>query len=244
MIGHVPARAQADLATPGDKCWYFESAPIFAGAGAPLLARLAAVSTMRRVRSGGQVYLAGDRADTVYLLKEGQVRLARLGPDGEEATIALLGPLDIFGERAIAGDEAREDMAIAVAPSLICDIPRAEFVALLEACPPFRVNVFRLFIVRTARLGCRLIDLAFKGAEGRLCTVLLQLGIDRGRPGPDGTLDVPLAVSARELGRLAGLGRQTTSTLLTALAREGLVERHFWGLRLRTLEALRIRAER
>lgn len=229
---------------PGDKSWYFKSAPIFAGAGAPLLERLAAVSTMRRVRPGGQIYLAGDPAATVYLLKEGQVRLAHLGPDGEETTIAVLGPLDIFGERAIAGDEARSETATAVTSSLICDIPRAEFLALLEVCQALRVNVFRLFIVRTARLESRLIDLVFKGAEARLCTVLLQLGADRGRPALEGALDVPVAVSTRELGRLAGLGRQTTSTLLSALARVGLVERHLWGLRLRGLERLRARAER
>ena len=226
-----------------DKLWYFKSAPIFAAAGAPLLSRLAAVSTMRRVPPGCRVYREGDPARLVYLLKEGQVRLLRLSPEGQEMTVALLGPLDLFGERALASEAPREESAEAVVPSLVCDIPRAEFLAVLDACPPLRLDLCRLFVLRTARLESRLADLVFKGAEARLCTVLLRLAIERGRPGPAGAFDVPLPVSARELGRLAGLGRQTASTLFTGLVREGLVERHLWGLRLRELTALRSRAE-
>lgn len=240
----IERAAGRDPGVAQEKLWYFKSAPIFAAAGASLLARLAAASTMRRVATGSRVYREGDPARFVYLLKEGQVRLLRLSTEGQELTMALLGPLDVFGERALASEGQREESAQAVVPSLVCDIPRGEFLALLESCPPLRLDVYRLFLVRTARLESRLADLVFKGAEARLCTVLLGLATERGRPGPPGALDVPLPVSPRELGRLAGLGRQTASTLFTGLVRNGLVERHLWGLRLRDLTTLRARAER
>jgi CRP/FNR family transcriptional regulator, cyclic AMP receptor protein len=226
-----------------DKLWYFRAAPLFAGAGEALLARLAAASTMRHVPAHRTVYRPGSPSSTVYLLKEGQVRLARLDASGNEATIAILGPLDLFGEQAVAGEEVREDTAQAMVPSLICDIPRGDFLAAINSSPALAVNVRRLFGLRVHRLESRLADLLFKGAEARLCTVLLQLATDRGQAVGDGAVDIPLMLTARELGYLAGLSRPTTSLLLSNLRREGLIEGSARRLRLKALPRLRERAE-
>ncbi len=188
------------------------------------------------------IYRSGDPSDMVYLISAGQVRLVRCDDEGEETTIAIVGPLDLFGERALAGEEAREEGTEAMVPSLICDIPRGDFLAALDDSPGLAVSLSRLFALRTRRLECRLTDLIFKGAEARLCTVLLELAADHGRRASDGSIEIPLTLTARDLGRLAGLGRQTTSTLLTCLRRQGLVEREPWQLRLVGLEGLRRRA--
>ncbi len=236
------ASAQAAAVVPGDKLWYFTSTSLFAGAGQPPLARLAAASTMRRVSPRQMIYRSGDASDMVYLISAGQVRLFRCDAEGEETTIAVLGPLELFGERALAGEEAREEGAEAMVASLVCDIPRGDFLAALEGSPELAFRLSRLFALRTRRLECRLTDLIFKGAEARLCTVLLELAADHGRRAADGSIEIPLTLTARDFGRLAGLGRQTTSTLLTCLRRQGLVEGDPRRLRLVELGGLRRRA--
>lgn len=227
---------------PGDKLQYFAAAPVFAGAGRSLLARLAAASTMRRVGARHTIYRPGDPSDTIYLIDDGQVRLFRLDQEGDEATVAVLGPLELFGERALAGEVTREEGAEAMVASLICDIPRGDFLAVLEASPDLILRLSRLFALRTRRLESRLADLIFKGAEARLCTVLLELAADHGHAASDGSIEIRLRLTARDLGRLAGLGRQTTSTLLTGLRRQRLIDGTLARLRLLGLEALRRRA--
>lgn len=234
-----------DLRPPSrDKLWYFKAAPVFAGTGLPILERLMAASTMRQIPARQTIYRAGDRPDMVYLLKEGQVRLTRTDAEGHEATIAILGPLDLFGEQSLSDAQSREESAQAMTPSLICDMPRGEFLAALEGSPSLTVNVMHLLTRRIQRLESRLADLLFKGAEARLCTVLLQLVADHGRPAEGGAVDVPLTLTARDLGLLAGLARPTTAMLLSDLRQAGLIETSRGRLRLLDVGRLRRRAGR
>lgn len=227
-----------------DKLWYFKAAPLFVGAGEALLARLAAASTMRSLRPGQVVYALGAPATVAYLLKEGQVRLVRSDEAGSEATVAILGPLDLFGEQALAGADTRQERAEAMVESLICDIPRADFLAALESSPPLSIALRNLFGRRIRDLECRVADLVFKGAEARLCTVLLGLAGEHGEAAPKGSVEISLRLTARDLGHLAGLTRPTTSQLLSKLRHEGLVEGGPRRLRLLETAELRRRASR
>jgi CRP/FNR family transcriptional regulator len=234
----------ADTDGPRDKVWYFKAAPLFAGAGDAVRERLAAASTMRRVRPGQVVYSVGAPATMVYLLKEGQVRLVRSDEGGSEATVAVLGPLDLFGEQSLAGGDAREERAEAMVESLICDIPRADFLAALESSPPLSVALRNLFGRRIRQLESRVTDLVFKDAETRLCTVLVRLAEEHGTIAPNGTAEIPLRLTARDLGHLAGLTRPTASQILSRLRHAGLVEGGARRLRLLGLDELRRRAAR
>lgn len=225
-----------------DKLWYFKAAPLFAGSGEALRARLAEASTMRRVRSGQIVYSAGAPATIVYLLKEGQVRLVRSDESGREATIAVLGPLDLFGEQALVGAEARDERAEAMVDSLVCDIPRGAFVAAADASPPLSIALRNLFGLRVRQLEARVTDLVFKSAEARLCTVLAGLAARYGRTRPDGSVDLSLKLKVRDLGHLAGLMRPTASQLLSRLRQDGLVDGEPRCLRILRLSDIQRRA--
>lgn len=225
-----------------DKLWYFKAAPLFVGSGDALRARLAEASTMRRIRARQIVYSAGAPASMVYLLKEGQVRLVRSDESGREATIAVLGPLDLFGEQAVVGAEARDERAEAVVDSLVCDIPREAFLAATGASAPLSIALRNLFGLRVRQLEARVTDLVFKSAEARLCTVLAGLADRHGRSRPDGSVDLTLKLKVRDLGHLAGLMRPTASQLLSKLRQDGLLEGEPRSLHLLRLADIRRRA--
>jgi CRP/FNR family cyclic AMP-dependent transcriptional regulator len=49
-----------------------------------------------------RVFSQGDRADSVFYIQAGRIRLSVLAKTGKEATIALLGPSDFCGEECVA----------------------------------------------------------------------------------------------------------------------------------------------
>lgn len=59
------------------------------------------------VRKGSFVYSAGDKAGSLYILKEGKIKVSRLSENGKELTMDILRPGDIFGELVLAGEEGR-----------------------------------------------------------------------------------------------------------------------------------------
>ena len=79
------------------------------------------------VKKKNLVYHTGDRAETLYILKEGRIKITRLSEDGKELTVDILDPGDIFGELALAGEEVRETSAVALEDSFICAINRKDF---------------------------------------------------------------------------------------------------------------------
>jgi CRP-like cAMP-binding protein len=62
---------------------------------------------MKRYSRKEAIYLAGDRADTLYRLQEGLVRIVELLPDGRTLTLRHILPGDFFGEEALEGKRHR-----------------------------------------------------------------------------------------------------------------------------------------
>ncbi|WP_135256135.1 helix-turn-helix domain-containing protein [Thermus caldilimi] len=62
---------------------------------------------MKRIARKEVVYLAGDRADTLYRLESGLVRIVELLPDGRTLTLRHVLPGDFFGEEALEGKRYR-----------------------------------------------------------------------------------------------------------------------------------------
>lgn len=62
---------------------------------------------MKRFGRKEVVFLAGDRADTLYRLQTGLVRIVELLPDGRTLTLRHVLPGDYFGEEALEGRRYR-----------------------------------------------------------------------------------------------------------------------------------------
>src|SRR5256885_14087327 len=71
---------------------------------------LATIGEGRRILelSGKQaIFTQGDKADAIFYIQKGKVKLTVLSKTGREATIAILGEGKFFGEGALAGQGSR-----------------------------------------------------------------------------------------------------------------------------------------
>lgn len=73
-----------------------------------------AVSGLRLFTRGEQIYRPGDVADFVYFIADGKVKISTPDEAGQETMNGILSGGDIFGEKAMAGEEFRCDTASAL----------------------------------------------------------------------------------------------------------------------------------
>ena len=89
--------------------------------------------TVHRYGRKEVIFSQGERADAVFYIQEGRVRLSVLSKQGREATIALLGPGDFLGEGCIASDQpVRMATATAMTDGAIMNLPHRCRASILE----------------------------------------------------------------------------------------------------------------
>jgi CRP/FNR family cyclic AMP-dependent transcriptional regulator len=63
--------------------------------------------TLQRFRKNEKVFAHGDRADAVFYIQEGKVKVFVVSQQGKEAVVALHGAGDFFGEGCLTGQPVR-----------------------------------------------------------------------------------------------------------------------------------------
>jgi CRP-like cAMP-binding protein len=126
-----------------------------------------------RIAKHGHVYTCGDRAETIYFIESGQIKLLMLSPEEKECLLAIHTAGDIFGELCLSGLGARLETATAMEETALKQIPCSSFFARLR-----RDLLFEGFVqYLAARIADRqqvIANLATADSEQRLGETLLH----------------------------------------------------------------------
>jgi len=206
-----------------DKMWYLKRINIFKDISQSELENIEHIAIHKFLKKKDLIYLPGDRNDKVFLLKEGRVKISRLSEDGREMTMVILEPGEIFGESALYSEkEHRSTMAEALDDALVCTIYKNEFESLLKRNPDLSLRVTRAIGRKRREVESRLEDMVFRNVPSRLAHLLINLSKKYGKEKNAGVLlDVDL--THLEIANLIGSTRETTTTQLNNLKRQGLI---------------------
>jgi len=202
------------------KLWYINANKIFSGLPEKDQAEIASKLTEISVRKKGLIYSAGDTAGTVYILKEGRIRIIRYSEDGRELTVDILEPGDIFGELTVAGEEERETDAVAMEDSYICAIKRKDFEDFISKMPYLSLSITKWIGLRLRKIESRFNDIIFQDVHTRLITIFKDLSEKYGVPVSNGR-KIEIHLSHKEIASLIGATRETVTLELNNLKRSG-----------------------
>jgi len=90
----------------------------------------------RTVAVGEEIYREGDEGSHMYGIVTGAVELRK-----GSTVVAVLGPNDVFGERALIDHLPRNVTAVAVAETALADIDRKTFLFLVHESPTFALGI-------------------------------------------------------------------------------------------------------
>ena len=211
------------------KYWFLKRIKLFSDLPDREMQRVEAVTRMESVKRRQFIYLPGDPARTVYLLKVGRVKLSRVNEDGKELTLAILEPGEIFGELEVLEGTQRDTLAEALDDVSICVMQRSDFEAMLKKDSNTNIRLTKLIGLRLKKIESRIEDLVFKDVPARLAHLLFELSKEFGVQ-ENGQTRLNVKFSHQELANLIGSTRETVTATLGDFKRRGLIA--FDGRRL------------
>ncbi len=162
---------------------------------------------------GGTIFRLGETADRVYLVRRGWVRVSRLSRDGQELTLAVLGPGEILGEVALLDGRERTAEAVALTEVALAGLTRQQFLRAIVDRPRCALHLIMSLCERLRNADQLAEELSFLDVKERLRRLMARLGADR--------RDNPLAeLTHKELAEMIGASRESVTRALAELRKE------------------------
>jgi CRP/FNR family transcriptional regulator len=185
------------------------------------LLNLEGVKRLSPVRRFTSLLTSETAPECLYFLDSGFVKIVRRGDDAKEVIVSIIGPGEVFAEHAIQRIP-RPFTAEVIQDGVIYEIPRDIFSAFCHRHPEVWKLMWELAVGRQLELEQKVALLCLQDVEYRILYYLAQLAQAFGPPNSD-QAEYSIPLSQSELASLIGATRETTSTTLNALARQGLL---------------------
>ena len=170
------------------------------------------------------IFTQGDAADAIFYVQKGRVRLTVVSQTGKEATIAMVGAGNFFGEGSLAGQLLRMGSAAAMTDCEILRVDKKTMMDVLRREPAFSEMFVAYLLARNIRYEEDLVDQLFNSSEKRLARVLLLLA-HFGKEGIPETV-VP-KISQETLAEMVGTTRSRVSFFMNRFRKLGFI--HYAG---------------
>ncbi|MGI8551438.1 MAG: Crp/Fnr family transcriptional regulator [Dehalococcoidia bacterium] len=188
------------------------------------------MTSMVSCRRGKVFYEPEQAIEVLFVLKQGQVHLYRLSPEGKKLITATVEAGTVFGEMTLLGQSMYGSYAEAAEDCLICLMSRADLEHLIMSKPAVALRVVELLSRRVKHLETRLEMMAFKSVSARLAAILLDLATKE-------SCEVS-GVSHQDLADMVGTYRETITRILDEWRLQGLVD--LGRMRIRVRDAARL----
>jgi CRP-like cAMP-binding protein len=169
------------------------------------------------------VYFPQDRADHIYIVANGRVKIGHYLEDGKEVISAILTNGEIFGELALAGEETRRDFAqVMDEDTTICPLGIDDLKNLMVENRELSFKMLKLVGLRLMKLERKLESLVFKDARTRVVEFLKDAASWKGKKVGFETM-IPTRLTHKDIAALTGTSRQTVTTILNELKERNLI---------------------
>lgn len=201
--------------------WCMSEVDIFTDLNDQEMATIAAAAPMRQFTPGELLYSPPQPMETLFILKQGRVRIFRVSPDGRALTTAILTPGTIFGEMLLLGQQMHDNFAEALDKVTVCVMTRADVHRFLLSDARISARISEILGNRVTQLERRLSDTVFKSVPQRVATTLCLLADQEPRRLLGRGIQIQL--THEQVAALAGTSRETTTKILNEYAVQGLI---------------------
>jgi len=189
---------------------------------ASFLATAGVGRTLMSLPKGRLLFAQGERADSVYYIQQGRLRLTVVSKRGKEATIAMLSAGEFAGESCIASIQPlRQATAAAMTDCEILRITRKDMLRVLHEQHAFSDVFVSFLLARNARIQEDLVDQLFNSSEKRLARTLLLLA----QFGKEGKPEKVIPkISQETLAEMIGTTRSRVSFFMNRFRKLGFIK--------------------
>jgi CRP/FNR family transcriptional regulator, cyclic AMP receptor protein len=167
------------------------------------------------------VFTQGDSTDGLYFIQKGKVRLSVVSERGKEATLAILGERDFFGESGLAGQLRRMTSATAITDCILLHVGKKAMMLGMSLEPKLSAMFLKYLLKRNMRYQDDLVDQLFNSSEKRLARVLLLMA----HFGKEGISEMSVPrLSQETLAEMVGTTRSRVSFFMNRFRKFGFIK--------------------
>jgi CRP-like cAMP-binding protein len=208
------------------KLWYLENFNLRKILTMDERRRVAGTAVMQHVPKKEVLYFPSEPSECIYILKEGKVKISRFTPEGKEIILNIINPGELFGELAITGQQEREEMAVVLKDAVVCLISLEDMKELMASIPNLNTEILKQLGTRVKKVQNRLEAMICKNTEERIRALIREIAQEHGRRivGDDNQVEVKLGLTHADIAKLTATCRQSVSSLLRELEKQGLIK--------------------
>lgn len=185
--------------------------------------RLAGIMYSRKVKKGSNLFWEDDKAEYLYYIKQGRVKITKSADNGASFTLYLHHDGDLIGygdgmtgSVYLLGAEAMEDCDLGL-------IQRKDLEVLLWQHGDLAVEFMRWQGTMHLLTQTKFRDLMMFGKPGALCSLLIRLNNSYGEPfGEHSRISVKL--NNTEIAEMIGTTRESVNRMLSDMKKENILD--------------------
>lgn len=204
---------------PGVAMTVLRALPIFETLDDECLKPLMRVAMLRAIPRHTVVLNAGDSTDNIYFVLSGSLKVQVSDEDGREVILSKLGPGELFGEMGVLDENPRSATVLAVEPSQVVVMGKADFKQCLIDNPDVSLFIMRNLTKRLRMADRNIESLALLDVYGRVARLLLESAET-----VDGRKVVTHKLTKQDIGKMIGASREMVSRVMRDLTAQGLIE--------------------
>jgi len=196
--------------------------PYFAALEPGVLRELAGSVRERRYEAGETVLIEGEPCEGLYVVLSGRVKVFKIGIDGKEQILRLLGAGRTCNDVPVFDDGPNPGSVAALEPSRLVLIPKARIRALVERHPQVAAAVIRLLAQRLRALTLMIEDLSLRRVVARVAKLLLDC--TRGHSSLVEGEACSQHLTQHQIATMTGSVREVVQRALKALEKDGAIQ--------------------
>ncbi len=216
---------------------FLATIPLFSGISRDELNKFAELTRERAYPKGSVILFQDDPGDSLFVLRQGRVKVVLIGEDGREVILGVLDPGAHFGELALIDDQPRSAHVIAMDDAQLLILRREDFRRRVEANPSVAWALLTELSRRLRRADQKIGGLVLLDVPGRIAQLLLDLSDQSGSP------TVEKALTHQTIAQMIGASRETVSRAMKEFQDQGLIVVERRRIAVGNREALEKRAQ-
>lgn len=195
---------------------------IFNSASSDDIHKISELGILRLVEESGYFFIQGEKAEYLYILVSGRVKLCTISADGQQVNLRTILPNQLFGALGVVHPGANYPAcAQCLEKSSAVAIENTAFAQLIKERPQLAFGMMRLMTSYIQEMQDRYRELATERVEQRIARALLRLAAQSGQKMDQGGID--LVFSRQDVAEMTGTTLFTVSRFISKWEKLGLL---------------------
>lgn len=177
-----------------------------------------------KVEKNHHIFQEGERAEDIYLIKDGAIQISQETESGKELTIRICKTGIIIGENSLfCHINYHSTTAKAVENSELLSISKSRLEMLFTQHSSLMVEYLKWVQIENIKNQSRMRDLVIHGKKGALFSALIRLTNTYGVEQPDGSIYINFSLTNTEIANLCATSREMINRMLNDLKNHHII---------------------